>query len=67
MPSGSLRIRTGQADQLVNFPIDHIRRQVTPDQQQGQLERPQLRQWACCWRLVRRDLPSTPPGQLAAM
>ncbi len=67
----NLRICTGQVDQLVNFPIDRIREEVAPDEKQQQLlddlkaataKAIDALQAACPG-----ELPSTPPGRLAAM
>jgi hypothetical protein len=66
-----LRICSGQPADLVNFPIDRIRQQVAPDQEQQKLldelksataKAVDLLQAACP-----SELPSTPPGRLAAM
>lgn len=66
-----LRICSGQPADLVNFPIDRIRQQVSPDQEQEKLlddlksataKAVDLLQAACP-----SELPSTPPGRMAAM
>jgi LTXXQ motif family protein len=68
---GNYRICTGQPTDLVNFPIERIREQVAPDQNQERLlddlkaataKAVDLLQAACP-----SDLPSTPPGRMAAM
>lgn len=71
LPGSNLRVCTGEVDQLVNFPIDRIREQVAPDEKQQQLlddlkaataKAVEALQNACP-----TELPSTPPGRLAAM
>ena len=68
---GNLQICSGRPAELVKFPIERIREQVAPDQKQQELlddlktatsKAVDLLQAACP-----NELPSTPPGQIAAM